>query len=208
MKLNDELQNWLDKSNGLQCKWLLQKLTGKQRLKIDPKNYEDCINLLKHGSHHLEEGITFSYLKSVWSSYKSKYSSGKKSFNFVMDIVVEEELENLVKKLKASQNRVVELLIRKQYNKELKAQLKREDSERQNRANIEHILAPLGYKNKLDELKKLKLDNEKLKLDNDKLLRTQCELVVLLDNKKITKTSLSDSDKEKAEEMYEIINNQ
>jgi hypothetical protein len=202
---------WLDESDSMQCEWFLKRMrrNGLPPTKSSEQgtDYEKCVSIIKNQAYPSHVKKFFPNLKKAWSSYKNKNKDGNKSFNFVMDEAAHDELKSLASELKTTRNRTVELLIHKQYNKELKAKVRMEKKQllkaRETKYSLESLLRPFEYKEKLKELDTLKLQMTEIQKDKEALEHRVCDLMVLLDSKNIT--SMNDDQKIKSEELYRTM---
>jgi len=209
MTLKEELNSWLNRDDKLQCKWFLQRLTGERNIDIDAPNYDRCVQLLTSDSNNSDQNMTIEKIRRSWSSYKGKYRDGVISCSFVIDIEAYNELTSLAKKLKVTKNKAIELIIHKQYSKEVNAKIRREKREaeqkRENNINLDNFFRPLEYKKKMKEATELKEENTKLIQDRNKLIYNISQLTVLLNNEDVLSTDLTEEQKKTAKKMYLLL---
>jgi len=196
----NKLVDWLDSENALQCTWLLKRLKNETKLQSSPDNYRKCLEEIETQESHLSDD-DFKKLKKGWASYKSKYKDGNKPFNFIMSDGTYTQLSSLATALSVSQNKIVELLITKQYNKQLKKQediAKKQSTEE--KYSLKNILSPLEYKELEQKINQQNTIIETLKNEKDTLTLRISELTVLLDSEKIKK--LTDEQKTLAKKLH------
>lgn len=154
----EDVIEWIDEEDEMQCSWFVKHLKRKKMFVDSSKtynsNYEKCTYLVEHLIDNQGNSNFFDLLKRSWSSYKNKNKDGNKSFSFVMSENTDIELDKLARKQGFTRNRALELIISKQYSKEIRAKAQREKLKKTEQEQFRHGLKRAAIYAEHDQLKK------------------------------------------------------